>query len=224
MNRSHASNVFWSGSEAAISASLSFVSAFVVARLVGPAEVGIGAAAVAVHVLLWVGVNALFADALVQRSEVDDTTFSTAFVMSALVGCGAALAQVAAAHPLAWALSDHRLVTMSLLLAVPLPLVGAAGPIQGLLTRQRAYRALAFRTVIGQGLGTLVGIGAALDGAGAWALVLQQCVISGAGALALLVNAAVTGGLSMPHDRYQSRIMWLPPLVLLLSLPRLRAA
>ncbi len=155
MNRSHASNVFWSGSEAAISASLSFVSAFVVARLVGPAEVGIGAAAVAVHVLLWVGVNALFADALVQRSEVDDTTFSTAFVMSALVGCGAALAQVAAAHPLAWSLSDHRLVTMSLLLAVPLPLVGAAGPIQGLLTRQRAYRALAFRTVIGQGLGTL---------------------------------------------------------------------
>jgi hypothetical protein len=42
--------------------------------------------------------------------------------------------------------------------------------------------------------------------------------------LALLVNAAVTGGLSMPHDRYQSRIMWLPALVLLLSLPRLRAA
>jgi hypothetical protein len=42
--------------------------------------------------------------------------------------------------------------------------------------------------------------------------------------LAMLVNAAITGGLSMPHDRYQSRIMWLPPLVLLLSLPRLRAA
>src|ERR1700744_6007366 len=31
--------------------------------------------------------------------------------------------------------------------------------------------------------------------------------------LALLVNAAITGGLSGPHDRYQSRIMWLPPLV-----------
>jgi hypothetical protein len=42
--------------------------------------------------------------------------------------------------------------------------------------------------------------------------------------LALLVNAAVTGGLSMPHDRYQSRIIWLPPLVLLLSLPRIRPA
>ena len=40
----------------------------------------------------------------------------------------------------------------------------------------------------------------------------------------LLMNAAITGALSMPHDRYQSRIMWLPPLVLLLSTPRTRAA
>jgi hypothetical protein len=56
----HAANVFWSGLEAAVSAAFSFASAFIVARLVGPAEVGIGAAAVAVHVLLWVAVNVLF--------------------------------------------------------------------------------------------------------------------------------------------------------------------
>jgi O-antigen/teichoic acid export membrane protein len=61
------SNVFWSGLEAGSSAGLSFVSAFVIARLVGPAEVGVGAAVVAIHVLLWVVVNALFADPLVQR-------------------------------------------------------------------------------------------------------------------------------------------------------------
>jgi len=30
--------------------------------------------------------------------------------------------------------------------------------------------------------------------------------------LALLVNAAVTGGLSKPHDRYQARLIWLLPL------------
>jgi energy-coupling factor transporter transmembrane protein EcfT len=37
--------------------------------------------------------------------------------------------------------------------------------------------------------------------------------------LALLCNAAITGGLSGPHDRYQSRVMWLPPLITLLGLP-----
>jgi hypothetical protein len=35
--------------------------------------------------------------------------------------------------------------------------------------------------------------------------------------LALAVNAAVTGALSGPHDRYQSRIVWLAPLAALLA-------
>ncbi|HLY90460.1 MAG TPA: oligosaccharide flippase family protein [Acetobacteraceae bacterium] len=185
--RTQIANVFWSGAEAAVSAVLSFASAFIVARLIGPSEVGIGAAVVAVHVLLWVAVNALFADALVQRSVLDSPTFSSAFFASIAVGCVAALIQAGAGQPLHWLLADHRLITMSLLLAAPLPLVGAAGPVQGLLTRDRAYKALALRTVAGQGLGTLVGAVAALHGAGAWALVMQQFVISAAGALALLI-------------------------------------
>jgi len=188
MNRAHASNIFWSGFEAATSGALSFASAFIVARMVGPAEVGIGAAVVAVHVLLWVAVNALFADPLVQRVSVDDAAFSSAFWASIAVGCAAALLQFALAHPIAWWLGDDRLVPMSALLALPLPLVGASGPIQGLLTRNRAYKVLAGRTLIGQGLGTITGIVTALAGAGAWALVAQQLVISTAGALALLLR------------------------------------
>ena len=181
--------MFWSGFEAAVSAVLSFASVFIVARLVGPAEVGVGAAAVAVHVLLWVAVNALFADALVQRSVVDDAAFSSAFAASAAIGCVAALLQVALGLPLAWSLGDERLTTMSAVLALSLPLVGAAGPVQGMLTRDRAYRKLAWRTLIGQGLGTLVGVVSALAGAGAWALVAQQVVISAGGAIALLLRS-----------------------------------
>ncbi|MEJ0015266.1 MAG: hypothetical protein WDN25_01635 [Acetobacteraceae bacterium] len=71
--------------------------------------------------------------------------------------------------------------------------------------------------------------GIALAGvAGCGAVVLaapRRCVARGFAAavlLALLVNAAVTGGLSGPHDRYQSRIMWLPPLVALLAAASLR--
>ena len=188
MKPGHATNVLWSGFEAAVSAVLSFASAFIVARLVGPAEVGVGAAAVAVHVLLWVAVNALFADALVQRSVVDDAVFSSALAASIAVGCIAAVLQVALGQPLAWSLGDSRLATMSVALALPLPLVGAAGPVQGLLTRDRAYRKLALRTVVGQGLGTLAGIVCAMRGAGAWALVVQQVVISGSGAVALLLR------------------------------------
>ncbi len=37
---------------------------------------------------------------------------------------------------------------------------------------------------------------------------------------ALLGNAAITGALSGPHDRYQSRMMWLPVCAILLSIAR----
>ena len=188
MNQGHAANIAWSGIEAATAASLSFASAFIVARLVGPSEVGVAAAVVSVHVLLWVVVNALFADALVQRAAVEETTVSSALWASVVVGAGAAGMQAVVGWPLAAALGDPRLQAMSAVLALPLPLVGAAGPIQGLLTRDRAYRALACRTFVGQGLGTVTGIAAALTGAGAWAMVLQQLVVSLAGALALLLR------------------------------------
>jgi hypothetical protein len=39
--------------------------------------------------------------------------------------------------------------------------------------------------------------------------------------LALPVSAAITGALSTPHDRYQSRIMWLPPFIAVVSVASL---
>jgi len=180
-------DAFWSGLEAGVSAILSIVTTFAVARMVGPGEFGIGAAAIAVHVVLWVAVNALFGDALVQRPAIDDRVVSSALWASTAFGCIAMLLQAASGWGLAAMLGDQRLVPMALVLAAPLPLVGAAGVIQGLLMRKRAYRRLAMRTLIGQGLGTAVGASAAFAGAGGWALVCQQVVTTSCGALALLI-------------------------------------
>jgi PST family polysaccharide transporter len=179
-------DAFWSALEAVVSAVLSVAASFAVARLIGPSELGIGAAAAAVHVVLWVAVNALFADALVQRPDVDQRALSTAFWASLAIGCSAMLVQAAAGAALGEAMDDPRLLPMALVLALPLPLVGAAATAQGMLTRQRDYRRIALRTLIGQGAGTATGIAAALGGAGAWAPVLQQAVTSGLGALVLL--------------------------------------
>jgi O-antigen/teichoic acid export membrane protein len=181
--------VFWSGLEAGCAAALSFASAFLIARLVGPAELGIGAAVVAPQVLLCVAVNALFADAIAQRPALDEATAASAFWASVAVGCGAALVQAGTGALLVHALSDPRLPAMALALALPLPLVGAAGAAQGRLTVQRRYRDLARRTVVGQGLGTAVGVALALSGAGAWAVVAQQVATSGIGAAALVARA-----------------------------------
>ena len=182
-------HIFWSGLEAAGGAMLSVISAFAIARLIGPAELGVGAAAAAVHVLLWVAVNALFADALVQRAGVDDTVASSAFWASVGVGVLAMPVQIGSSWVLGGLLHDDRLVPMALLLALPLPLVGAGGAMQGVLTRARGYRALAARTIVGQGAGAAVGIVLASNGAGAWAPVVQLAVSSFAGAATLLAAA-----------------------------------
>jgi hypothetical protein len=64
-------------------------------------------------------------------------------------------------------------------------------------------------------------------------LLLQHAAVRrtwGAGALpglvllALVGNAVICGTFSNPHDRYQSRVIWLPTLVLLLALARDRRA
>jgi O-antigen/teichoic acid export membrane protein len=182
-------HIFWSGVEAAGGALLSVISAFAIARLIGPTELGVGAAAAAVHVLLWVAVNALFADALVQRAGVDDTVASSAFWASVGAGVLAMPVQIGSGWVLAGVLHDERLVPMALLLALPLPLVGAGGAMQGVLTRGRGYRALAARTIVGQGAGAAVGVVLASNDAGAWAPVVQLAVSSFAGAATLLATA-----------------------------------
>ena len=182
-------HIFWSCLEAASGGLLSILSAFVIARLIGPAELGVGAAAASVHVLLWVAVNAMFADALVQRATMDDTVASSAFWASCATGLLAMPVQAGAGWLLAGLLHDHRLIPMALLLALPLPLVGAGGAMQGILTRARGYRALAARTVLGQGSGAAVGIVLASHGAGAWAPVVQLAVSSAVGGAVLVITA-----------------------------------
>lgn len=193
------SHIAWSVFEAVVAGCLSLISAVTVARLIGPAELGVGAAAVAVHVVLWVAVNALFADAVVQQATIDDAILSTAFWSGLAVGSMALVIEALSGPLLAWAYEDPRLTMMALVLAAPLPLVGGAGLHQGHLTRALAYRSLALRTVLGQGIGTMVGIGAAMAGAGAWAVVAQQAVVSGVGAGTLMV---VSGWRAAPTWRW----------------------
>src|SRR5271165_4096140 len=105
--------VFWSGLEAASAAAQSFASAFLIARLVGPAELGIGAAVVAPQVLLCIAVNALFADAIAQRPALDIEAASSAFWASVAVGCVAAVVMAALGWPVSQALADPRVPRMA---------------------------------------------------------------------------------------------------------------
>jgi len=57
----------------------------------------------------------------------------------------------------------------------------------------------------------------------AWRRAACRVLVPGGSLLTLPISAAITGGLSTPHDRYQSRIVWLPACMALLSVPALSA-
>lgn len=124
--------VMWSGIEAVAGGTLSLASVFVIARMIGPDAVGIGAAAVATHVVFWVAINGIFADALVQRASLDDRMIASAFWSGLACGTIGMVGQILVGVLLAWQFDDPRLGMMGVVLALTLPLVGFGGAAQGL--------------------------------------------------------------------------------------------
>ena len=93
---------------------------------------------------------------------------------------------------------------------------------------QNAYaasRQTAGKMAVPIGLG-LLHLGIAAGGiAGCLLLIIRRrrlaAGFAAAALLAVLCNAAITGGLSGPHRRYQSRIIWLPAFIVLVAMPPL---
>jgi len=105
----------------------------IIARWIGPEAVGLSAAVIAPHVVLWVLASGLLADALVQRAEIDGRVTSSAFRAGLTLGGAAALVQATIGWLLARVFPEPGMAPMALVLAASLPLVGMAGVAQGLL-------------------------------------------------------------------------------------------
>ncbi len=171
----------WVVAETATSAVFSLVGLLFVARVIGPQQAGLGALAASAFLLVEGPASMLFGDALMQRRHLSPEHIATAFWVTLGVSVVAAAALALLAPLIAAASSLPEMVPMLQVLALLLPLSGLGGMFSGLALRERWYRLLALRTLLGQPLALAAGIAAGMHGAGAWALVVQQCVASVAG-------------------------------------------
>ena len=151
-------------------------STVVLARLLTPEDFGLYAFAFAI-----VGVPGLFKDlgfsyAAIQWPTIDHRQASTLFWINAGVGIGLA-AVTAAAAPLVGSIADTSGLTPVLVaLAAVLPFAGLASQHQVLVVRQVRFGALAVVDVTAVALGLVVGVAAAVLGAGYWSLVAGYAV------------------------------------------------
>ncbi|GAA3172064.1 lipopolysaccharide biosynthesis protein [Blastococcus jejuensis] len=146
----------------------------VLSRLLGPADIGLVALALAFLGVLGVVADLGAATFLVQTRSWDERTRSTTFWTTLALSLAATGLVVVLASPLAGLLGEPRLAPVFQALAPILVLSVTSAVPSAILQRELRFRELALREMAAGLLSAAVGVALALAGAGVWALVGQS--------------------------------------------------
>ena len=166
----------WAAGESVGVAAISLITFIVLARLLEPQDFGIFALASVFIFFCNLLIAHGLSDALVQRQDVDDEHFDTAFWSTLLLSLLLTGGCLLAAGPAAALLKEPGLAQVLPWLALSLPL-GAASTVQmAIFRRDMRFDAVTRRSIAGRILGAIVAISMAYLGYGIWSLVAQQFV------------------------------------------------
>jgi PST family polysaccharide transporter len=160
---------------------LSLAVVTILARLVTPSEFGLVALAGIYISFGQVFISDTVSEALVQRHLLDPAHLDAAFWVMALLGVVATVAGIAVAPLLGAIFSEQAVVPILQVISLRLLFDSLMTVPNALLLRRLDFKSFATRSLVANIAGGAVGVGLALAGGGAWALVAQQ-----------IVNAAVT--------------------------------
>lgn len=189
VNRSSvARSAMWSIVENGGLALISFSSLIIYSRFLSVSDFGLFSIALAVVELMTMLVGMLFHDALVQRPDVTELHYDTAF--TATLGLSAALVALCfvIAPLFAQRAGNPAAAPVLMWISLCLPLTALGATIVARQRRNLAFRTLALRSLIGRSVGAAVGIVLVVSGAAFWGLVAQQVLIVLFGSLVLWIT------------------------------------
>ena len=171
-----ARSVLWSGVEVGGVAGLQFVTLIIMARLLSPADFGVVALCYSVIMIQVILVTGLFNEAIIQRRELSRAHLDSAF-WTVLGICIVMIAgSWASASYLAEAFKEPVLEPVFSWMSISLLAQGVSTVHIAKFRRDLNFKAIALRTVIGDLMGSLVGIAMALNGFGVWSFVGMRLV------------------------------------------------
>lgn len=183
-----ARSAMWSMLENGGLALISFSSLIIYSRFLSVSDFGLFSIALAVIELMTVVVSMLFHDALVQRPDVTDLHYDTAFTVALAISAVMVALCFAGASAFSLRAGNSDAASVLLWLSACLPLTAATATIVARHRRNLAFRTLALRSLIGRSLGAAVGIALVVQGATFWGLVAQQVLVVLFGSLVLWVT------------------------------------
>lgn len=162
------------------------VAFIVIGNIVGPEVFGIMAMAMLYVLFAHALLVDSFAEAIVQRLDVDREHLEAAFWFLAIVGVAATGISFLAARWVAYGFSQPVLTEVVRWLSISFVIVGPSSLLQSKLRREFDFRALAGRSILAYGGAAAVGILLAQLGYGLWSLVVYQLSLRALDFLALL--------------------------------------
>lgn len=168
---------------------ISTVILLLLARLLQPEAFGLVALATVYLAFTEVFVDQGFAQAIVQRRNLDDAHLDSAFWAS--LGAGVLLCgiSIAIAPMLARFFGEPALAPIVSWMSLSFVILPFSAVQQAIFQRRMEFKTLAARTLVAQGVAGLVALGMAFNGFGVWSLVGQRLAFSVMSAVVLWKNS-----------------------------------
>ena len=193
-----AKSTFWSALENGGLVFISFGSLVVFSRLLSASDFGAFSIVLALVELFGVVVNMLFHDALIQRRDISEDHFDSAFVFTLGLSILLMLLCCSAAPFFARFLNQPQIVKPLMVMALCVPCAGLSATIVARQRRDLELKPLAVRSLASRLGGALLGLVAAFIGAGVWSLVIQQVMMALVASLVLWITCG-----KRPRFRFQ---------------------
>lgn len=175
----------WSAIQSWLGQVISFVVFFVLARLLEPEAFGLIALAGVFLAFMQIFLNQGFAEAIIQRKELEPEHLDTAFWIALSISLFLTLVSIGFANVTASALNEPLLKPIVSWLSISFLFSGLSSVQQAILRRELAFKNLAARTLIARLIGGATGVVMALLGFGVWSIVGQKLSEGFAGVLLL---------------------------------------
>lgn len=175
-NKGVFSNLCWRFAERCGAQMVSFIVSVALARVLDPNIYGTIALITVITAILQIFVDSGLGNALIQKKDADDLDFSTVFYTNVIFCCVLYGVIYWLAPMIANFYADTDMCLMIRILAVTVLISGVKNVQQAYVSRHMQFKKFFFSTLGGTIIAAIVGIGMALRGFGAWALVAQQLV------------------------------------------------
>lgn len=197
-----AKGVAWSAVQTLASRLLNVVTFIVLARILDPKSFGVVAFASVCIAFLTIFVQQGFGQVLVQTPQLEKRHLDTAFWVSMAFSCLLTVGVIALSWPIARLVHLPAVAPVLQVLSIGFILSGLSSTPIAVLRRRMAFRSLAIRVTVGNLVGAVVGVVAAVLGAGVWSLVAQTLCSAGVGVVVVWVASGWRPGLSATKATY----------------------